>query len=146
MRGVVVPVALAALAAGACGVAPTADLSDLSPTVTTGEAEGVFTWTVAPWPFDASAVVLCLRDPGSLDSDAAFQNDPACTPLPAESSADVLTVEYRPAALPPAFAARLEQTPRPWSLVLSGQRGMGSFSMTYPVMEPPVIRADPGPS
>jgi hypothetical protein len=105
------------------------------------------TYTVSPWPLDASTAFLCVRKPGPEFTVANPRPAAAagCAPLHTTVSGDQLVAVFPPPDLDPIVGAEFERSRPPWYLAVAGSRGPFSAAVVLTVINSP-IQSQAGPS
>ena len=145
MRALAVSVLLAASSIAGCDLLPNAN--EQAPSLTTTFDAGGASFTLDPWPSDASTAFLCLRQPG--DEFTASHPLPAaaaqCQRLATTTAGDTFTASFTVADVPPALRDAFAASRPPWFLAVTGQRGTSSESLVISIEGSP-IPSDAGPT
>lgn len=105
------------------------------------------TFTVSPWPLDASVAFLCLRKPGDeFTVDAPRPGAAAgCVSLDVSAAEGRLLATFSADSLQPPLAGEFGRSGPPWFLAVAGQRPPFAAATVLTVIDSP-IPSDPGPS
>jgi hypothetical protein len=144
VRALTLIVVLAAIVAGGCAALP--DPAGEAPQLVHNPTATGSVFFVRPWPFDASAAFLCLRDPGEpFTGGGRPAPESGCVPLDLTVGDDQLQARFDIGDVPVELLPAFQASSAPWYLAIAGSRGSTSQALVMTLQASP-IASQLGPS